>query len=536
MRNTLAGLQSQNAVGEVLTELRLLLAYTGVVYNSKAGINRLPSEILYKVFSICANLENPFPPSVNRAGYPTKDLLVVTQVCRHWRDVALAYHNLWARISVPPCPQWTAELLLRARTAPLAIHEPELSPSSVRSGYPSMQLLAILSRYHGQIAELGLQSLPKGNVEQLVSALQRPFPRLASVTIRGQYIREASPPWTDILNDLGQNAPALRNLTTYSLVAAPWSSCESLRGLTSVAVKLPRLDRLVNDDGDAFDHAYATPTQLLTMLREMPLLESLELHYCTSLIPAPTEDCVLRVPNLKFLHMRGRAYPLSSLLRHLILSPAAQVLLTVDVPEKAQDVFSQLTYHADGSLPLTLPSVEGPGRVPLTWQSLEVITDTSEFLECAAWHAPNTRSRPSLIVRFVFSVFTSFRSSCRAVQRLLPAAELRAFSVAFDSLFPSWWTDYAQGMMHLRTIEFLNGNAASAFMRWMSMTPQYLPELREMWFTNVDFRIEDLAEVCLIALQSRARHGSQLEVVLQDCCVSDAWLDIVAEMEYVEVV
>ncbi|TFY58206.1 hypothetical protein EVG20_g8238 [Dentipellis fragilis] len=521
VRNRLTGLQSQNAVGEVLTELRSLLAYTGNVYNSKALINVLPPEILFKIFGICANLEGQLPPSMNRASYPTKDLLTVTRVCRHWRDVALA--------------------------VPQPLGSDRSAPSSRMDGGTAAASAHGAARHPRArpIVELGMQSLrvPHGNIniEWLVSDLQRPFPLLASVTIRGQYDREASLVWTRILDDLGQNAPSLRNLTTYSLVAAPWNSCKSLRGLTSLSVKLPRLDRIVNDDGDTFDHAYATPAQLLDMLREIPLLESLELQYCISLIPTSTEDCVLRLPNLRFLHMAGRAYPLSSLLRHLILSPAAQVRLTVDVPEKGQDVFSQLTYHANGSLPLTLPSVEGPSGVPTVWQSLKVFTDTAEFLQCHARHgsAPlgrgNAFTQPPLVLRFAFSVFSSFHSSCEAIVRLFPAAELRVFSVSFD-LFPSWWTSYAQNMSHLKTIEFLNNNAASTFMRWMSMTPQYLPELQELWFRNVDFRVEDLAEVGLIALKARARHRPLSVVVLHDCRISDAWLDIVAEMKHVRVV
>ncbi|KAA1475319.1 hypothetical protein DENSPDRAFT_825791, partial [Dentipellis sp. KUC8613] len=100
---------SRAKLDQELSSIRTITSYLGTRCNSFASINRLPPELLAHVFMYFAIAEPPSrvfhsPRSKWRGSaegyeaYRQRSALgwvVVTYVCRSWREVALAHPALW---------------------------------------------------------------------------------------------------------------------------------------------------------------------------------------------------------------------------------------------------------------------------------------------------------------------------------------------------------------------------------------------------------------------------------------------------------
>ncbi|TFK69001.1 hypothetical protein BDN72DRAFT_768505, partial [Pluteus cervinus] len=89
----------------------LLLKQLQIADNTLLPVSTLPNEILCSIFLIC------------RAGSTfnqtcMQNLLPLTWVCRHWRNVALSSPHLWAYIGEENL-HWAAECLSRSKQVPL---------------------------------------------------------------------------------------------------------------------------------------------------------------------------------------------------------------------------------------------------------------------------------------------------------------------------------------------------------------------------------------------------------------------------------
>lgn len=100
-------------------------------YNETLPINRLPSELLARIFSL---LVRPFP--VEKAD-PTD--FAFSRVCQWWRQVALSHPLLWSAPTFLQCPSWGTEMLRRSKGAPLMIHD-RLTPALPQPGEPDLPL------------------------------------------------------------------------------------------------------------------------------------------------------------------------------------------------------------------------------------------------------------------------------------------------------------------------------------------------------------------------------------------------------------
>ena len=77
---------------------RLLAVLSKLLYaaNSITPSNKLPPELLRAIFSfLCPGSHGDWERSL---AMPYKDLLAVSHVCRHWRDIAVSATELWAHI------------------------------------------------------------------------------------------------------------------------------------------------------------------------------------------------------------------------------------------------------------------------------------------------------------------------------------------------------------------------------------------------------------------------------------------------------
>ncbi|KAH7912428.1 hypothetical protein BJ138DRAFT_795388 [Hygrophoropsis aurantiaca] len=82
-------------------------------------ISSLPPELLAEIFMDYARQVY----NKKRGKYPRPSSLMwiqVTHVCRHWRQVALSFPDLWTLL-VLESPSWTEQMLIRSKMAPLVI-------------------------------------------------------------------------------------------------------------------------------------------------------------------------------------------------------------------------------------------------------------------------------------------------------------------------------------------------------------------------------------------------------------------------------
>ncbi|KAI0060703.1 hypothetical protein BV25DRAFT_1789986, partial [Artomyces pyxidatus] len=87
--------------------------------NAFAPISIIPPEILARIFEFHSF---DCPPASDHNQAPSLGWIAsATHVCRHWREVALDHPHLWGRISFAIGPEWTAEMVLRVKTAPISV-------------------------------------------------------------------------------------------------------------------------------------------------------------------------------------------------------------------------------------------------------------------------------------------------------------------------------------------------------------------------------------------------------------------------------
>ncbi|RXW20002.1 hypothetical protein EST38_g5861 [Candolleomyces aberdarensis] len=97
---------------EINSSLSGLWTEYGLLHNSGAYVNRIPTEILCQIFSSCLNA-----PKLSGDGYYTYEErpcteVVLTHVCQHWRNVAIHDPNLWRSFRYKT-PRWKRDPINR---------------------------------------------------------------------------------------------------------------------------------------------------------------------------------------------------------------------------------------------------------------------------------------------------------------------------------------------------------------------------------------------------------------------------------------
>ena len=128
--------------------------------------------------------------------------VVVSHVCRRWRDVALHCRALWTRLPVSVHPEWMAELLRRSGNAPLLISAASLADDidpALRQGREKSLELALgeLHRMHRLCI-----NAPQGLPRRIVQLLAGPAPLLEVISLDGVLADREVP-----AEDPGQIAP-----------------------------------------------------------------------------------------------------------------------------------------------------------------------------------------------------------------------------------------------------------------------------------------------------------------------------------------
>ncbi|KII87415.1 hypothetical protein PLICRDRAFT_43053 [Plicaturopsis crispa FD-325 SS-3] len=260
--------------------------------NTLSLISRLPPEILSMIFiaMVCAYLPDP-------TGW-----IEATNICRHWRDVALDCPMLWTRI-IPGTPLWTGVLLRRSRNAPLTIE-------STYDVYSSFN---------------------RDNVRQSTEMALAHIPRVVSLRLTA-----SAEDLTHILVDFATPAPAMRSLALEddgygARYPLPDTFCaglsSALRQLDLKQCVIPCDSPLLNNlTRLKLDCTSSTVSQMLIMLQRAPFLETLELRELEERDCAPTANAV-ELTRLNSITISTRTRECVALLVLLAFPPTATVSL-----------------------------------------------------------------------------------------------------------------------------------------------------------------------------------------------------------------
>lgn len=336
-----------------------------IEYNHSASSNllsRLPDELLQMVL---LEYSRPTNDRANGGAAGKKrhscHWILVTHVCRRWRDVAMQYSPLWSDICIPGNLDYIAAFLARSGTAPLSVHVEQNTeePNSLLR-----QILLVCQHFH-RIQLLDLRVTP-GIYAQVSKELGPaiPAPQLKSLFL---FVYDIALPDLPAA-PLAASNPHVPPLVT--LVEAPNLSLLMLSPQKGIIHKLPTFPLLKTlfffPDLAVIDpEETVTLDEILSGLRGLPLLERFSfpcLGMAQRMQPAPRA----RLPNLKAISLAGDALQCSYFLRHIEFPATAQLQVTGASARGDIDITTIRSLVAS----LAGEGRTGP-RVPLRYLSIE---------------------------------------------------------------------------------------------------------------------------------------------------------------------
>ena len=414
-----------SAVDEEVDAAKKLLRSLLTRRNALAPISVLPPEVLARVFHALARLEPPCWSGIQYLGW-----IRATHVCVHWRQVALGDSSLWARISgVPTSKEFVAEMLVRARNAPLDI-DVDLAGTS----NPALSLL--FAPHISRIRELRLHSLSKFHSDSVRGIYGQEAPVLEHFELG---VSVAAPM---VFGELGGvtlfkgRAPKLRTLSL-SQVLIPWShiprgQLTQLKIVFFNEVPFP-IDVSTHDDVN----------QLIDLLVNSPELEVLVLESCLpSRLGQFPRSRTIHLPHLSRLCLGGSSSRVTNLLKMLKFPPSSMLHLHC-ISENTP------TYNDHHLLPLI--SAHYQCRAPIEFKSLSVgISDMGCLLDVtASTILPRSKYRKPLELQndldsdneFVLSLerlpdVGNWPGLLERVCKILPISNLDFFSICATDVVP----------------------------------------------------------------------------------------------------
>lgn len=307
------------------------------IHNLVAPINSLPPELLNMIFSC-----------VEDASTENTDLISVTHVCRHWRDIALHAPILWTRIALKH-PEGVRTFLDRSKALPLRVSL-------------STEKLPIVATVRSLTAEI-----------HRTRVLRVSIPPSLALDVVTQKLLQATPKLEELFLERLQLPPgarrptvALPEVTPMEFDGAPLLSSLILRGM-----RLPYLPKgpcaLTNI---CLEGALPTLFVLLDLLERSPSLENLRIHgpFNEDLNEDPR---LVPLAHLKTLDIYSfPAAGIAALLPSLELP--AQTNVTLNATLDFGDDFSEVMPAYTSAAPLPMGCLQGSKRLQLVWTHHEL--------------------------------------------------------------------------------------------------------------------------------------------------------------------
>ncbi|KAI0648225.1 hypothetical protein C8Q79DRAFT_905553 [Trametes meyenii] len=332
--------------------LREEIAQLRTVHNLIAPINALPPELLSMIYSYA-----------DSSSIKNTNIINITHVCRHWRDIALRTPSLWARVGLGH-PIGFKAFLERSKALPLQI------TLATRPQISILNTLGLIVAEHARIRTLDVRIgalwvainitfrtlfLPTPKLEELsIEMVADPGARL--------YLDQLRAP-TDF-----DGAPSLRSIT---LREAPLPYLpKGPNALTKVSLtgQLPTLHTLVD------------------LLVRSPLLEVLDLSGSFDHMETSADLRKVALAHLRTLEIEGDPpQNFQSLLRCLVLPKGTDI--TISTRLSMGEDFSFVVPAYNSPTPLEFGTLQGLRRLELIWgpgsMSLLAYRNADEFLSPA---------------------------------------------------------------------------------------------------------------------------------------------------------
>ncbi|KAI0041219.1 hypothetical protein FA95DRAFT_1565581 [Auriscalpium vulgare] len=285
------------------------------VRNTVLPSHRLPTELLSHIFSLCVVNTNAWW-DMRPLGWVT-----VTQVCRHWRAVALEYSSLWAdNLTFERGERWFCEMLRRANRLPLCI---DTSSDIITEAALALVKANLASTRELRLGDIMMATIDLPPSSRLLSE-ENPAPLLDTLLIHGNDEDREVPS----LSLLGSCAPNLRQVhVTASYVELPWTS-SLLKNLTVLNIY-----RFANSPFQQTDKM----NDVFSALQRMPLLELLRIVDFLPVADAAKSGDTITLPHLTKFELGGPMAPCTTLLRGIVAPncTVVRISLSCDAADEA---------------------------------------------------------------------------------------------------------------------------------------------------------------------------------------------------------
>ncbi|CAL1702108.1 unnamed protein product [Somion occarium] len=348
LESELKGLDGQPESDPKTREIQDSLIALRRKINALAYISQLPDDLLTMIFMECRLL---LPP-INFTEMRDEDcahnaVLFLTHTCHRWREIALAYSNLWTLIRYPH-PEFVECCLKRSRKLPLSM-EIDTTPSEhtrfhqddlkkdlhmIFENLERVQELSIIT-----YVEWARHACKTYRVELLT-------PILESINVEVKKIRKKGIPSFSLTEHLlRSNPPKLKRLSTLDM-AFRWWRWRFPSQLTHLAIRMTETRHLI--------HTHFTMDDVIICLQKLSSLQDLELDFALPLLPIPdgplsvdvsAGEASVTLPQLQRLALTSDIICCVYLLNRLTLPSTAAVYLNVCTMEWQED------------LPLVMPSL-----------------------------------------------------------------------------------------------------------------------------------------------------------------------------------
>jgi hypothetical protein len=457
--------------------------------NELALVSRLPPEILSKIFI-------DLRVAVINHNHVDLTWIYVSQVCSHWRAVALNCPRLWNRI-VFSRPRWVSQMLSRSSMVPLII----LATTDINWN-------------NRDTVSLALDDFSKVLQLHLTAETQ---------TLRHILAQLHGPP--SLLESL-----QLKNVATF----------DDAHPLTFKSIVMPRLRRIklvsCGFDWDTLNVSCLThlelgglgstirPTmsQLLAVLRQSPCLQRLVLSRA---IP-PVQGTVdvkhpVSLPDLSHLSLSDRYEECTALLGHLFIPTSA----TVDVEPDL--------YHCSNLNDDIVELLHALERPPYDSLELSELSFWDTYVRITAWHPSVTEPRSDTFTFIVedpaavwdpIPLSTAINAACRT----LPLKGLRKLRVQdMQSVTKAEWIGLANQLHGTQILScwgkppyelfsaLLEGNQVE---EGTVKADIFLPDLKTVKLKGTDFSHHDVGHTLMGWLLERQKKSAAIDIfVIEEC-------------------
>ncbi|KAA1470904.1 hypothetical protein DENSPDRAFT_836833 [Dentipellis sp. KUC8613] len=285
-------------------------------------IARLPAELIVLTFKLLA----PIYHARGHSGSPRLGWIVVTHVCRHWRQIALSNSSLWCKIDERFATEFLEEQLRRSGASPI---------SWWFGTSPNSHKIALLKQHTGHLGRLQISDFDdQPDLDTFVeTGLTQPAPLLRDFEIM------ESPHWRGrALRALPSNlfagcTPNLRRLCVYG-AWLPWL-LPDLKALVELEVNaLPGNDPTIVPpeltSSPNTSHAVSTCSLIFDALRQMRSLRKLKLQNCLSASfggSSTHADDMADMPYLEDLILSGEPIACSQVTEFIKIPQACKLTL-----------------------------------------------------------------------------------------------------------------------------------------------------------------------------------------------------------------